>query len=280
MRRAESDLLNLGKVILHILIQAELSNLAERKLALGPAMGKIKDVDLLSLPQLFRLLWSHGLHTQIPLRKLATLDSLVEILLVCIWRAACGLFLRQKASALLRADVDLTVHPRALLVDEFEGVATVSVHMAPAIWDAAIAKRVHDLVNRFRILTEIFPKDGRVVTAAEMACGMSLLRMDQMRKLGGISDEENRCVVLHKVPVAFISAELDGEASWVTSMVMRTTFTTNSRKSDGNGTLFSFSGENVCKTEIVERIGGSVVAVGTTTLCMDNSLGDSFAIKV
>lgn len=101
MRRAESNLLNLGKVILHILIQTELSNLAKRKLALGPAVSEVKDVDLLGLPQLLRLLWSHGLHTQIPLRKLATLNSLVEIFLICIWRATCGLFLRQKASALL-----------------------------------------------------------------------------------------------------------------------------------------------------------------------------------
>lgn len=101
-----------------------------------------------------------------------------------------------------------------------------------------------------------------------------------MRELGGISDEENRCIILHKIPVAFISAKLDREASWVTSMVMGTTFTTDSRKSNGNGTLFSLSGENVRKAEIVERIGGSVVAMGTAALCMDNSLGDSLAIKV
>lgn len=85
MRWAESDLLNLGEIILHVLIQTELSNLAERKLALGPAVSKIKDVDLLSLPQLLGLLWGHGLHTQIPLRKLVTFDGLVEILLICIW---------------------------------------------------------------------------------------------------------------------------------------------------------------------------------------------------
>lgn len=280
MRWAKGYLLNLGKVVLHILIQTKLSNLAERKLALGPAVSKIKDVDLLSLPQLLRLLWGHSLYTQVPLRKLATLDSLVEILLIRIWRAACRLLLRQKTSALLGADVDLAVHPRALLVHELEGVATVSVHVAPAIWDAAVTKRVHDLVNRFRILAEILPKDCGVIAAAEVACGVSLLRMDQMRELGGISDEEYRRIVLHKIPVAFISAELDGEASWVASVVMRATFTTDSRKPDGNGTLFSFSGENVCKAEIVERVGGSVVAMGTATLCMDNSLGDSLTIKV
>lgn len=176
--------------------------------------------------------------------------------------------------------MDLAVHPRALLVDEFKGVATVSVHMAPAIWDAAITKRIHDLVNRFRILAEIFPKDGGVITAAEMACGMSLLSMDQMRKLGRISYEEDWCIVLHKIPVAFIGAKLDREASRVSSMVMRTTFATDGRKSNCEGTLFSFSRENVCKAEIVERIGSSVVAMGATALCMDNSLGDSLTIKV
>lgn len=176
--------------------------------------------------------------------------------------------------------MDLAVHPGALLVDEFEGMAAVSMHMAPAIRDTAITKSIHDLMNGFRVLAEILPKHCRVITATEMTRGMSLLSMNQMRKLGRISDEENRCIVLHKIPIAFISAKLDGEASWVSGMVMRTTFTTNGRKSNCDGALFSFSGENICKAKVIERIGSFVVAVGTTTLCMDYSLRDSLTIKV
>lgn len=111
MRWAECNLLNLGKVVLHVLIQAKLSNLAERELSLGPAVSKIEDVDLLGLPQLLSLLWCHGLHTEIPLRIFAPLNGLVEILLVGIWRPLRRFFLSQESGALLRADVDLAVHP-------------------------------------------------------------------------------------------------------------------------------------------------------------------------
>ncbi|TFB04021.1 hypothetical protein CCMA1212_003891 [Trichoderma ghanense] len=37
----------------------------------------------------------------------------------------------------------------------------------------------------------------------------------------------------------------------------------------------------VCEAEVVvEGVGGSVVAVGAAALCVDDSLGDSFAVKV
>lgn len=176
--------------------------------------------------------------------------------------------------------MDLAVYPGALLVNELEGMATVSMHMAPAIRDTAVAKCIHYLVNGFGVLAEIFPKHGRVITAAKMGCRMPLLSMNQMRKLCRISDEENWCVVLHKIPVAFISAKLDREASGVSSVIMRTAFATNGRKSNCDGALFSFNRENVCKAKVIERFGSSIVAMGTTALCMDYSLRDSLTIKM
>ena len=280
MRWTKGNLLNLRKVILHILIEAKLPNLAKRELSLRPAVRKIKDIDLLRLPQLLSLLRGHGLHAQVPLGELAALDGLVEVLLVGVRRAPRRLLLGQEAGALLRADVDLAVHPGPLLVDELEGVAAEAVHVAPAVGDTAVAKGVHDLVDGLGVLAEVFPEHGGVVAAAQVARGMPLLGMDQVGELGRIPDEEDGRVVLDEVPVALFGAELDGEPARVAGVVVGTAFAADGGEADGDGTFFAFRGEDVCEAEVVEGVGGSVVAVGAAAFGVDDSLGDSFAVKV
>lgn len=46
---------------------------------------------------------------------------------------------------------------------------------------------------------------------------MTLLSVDEMRELGRITQEEHWCVVCNHIPIAFLSAELDGETPRVTS---------------------------------------------------------------
>ena len=50
-----------------------------------------------------------------------------------------------------------------------------------------------------------------------MAGWITLLSMNEMGKLGGITQEKDRCVVCNHVPITLLSAELDGESSRVTS---------------------------------------------------------------
>lgn len=83
-------------------------------------------------------------------------------------------------------------------------------------------------MDRFGVLTEVLPKVGRVIAAAEVACGVSLLGVNQVRKFGRISDEKDGRIVLNKIPVALLGAKLDREASRISSMVVRAAFATNS----------------------------------------------------
>ena len=85
VRWAESDLLDLGEVVDGVLIESELTDLAERELLLWPNVSQVEDVDLLLLPEFLGLLRCHGLNLDTPLGELATLDGLVQVLLRVVW---------------------------------------------------------------------------------------------------------------------------------------------------------------------------------------------------
>ena len=94
-----------------------------------------------------------------------------------------------------------------------------------------------------------------------------------------ISQEEDRSVVGDNIPVAFVSAELDGETTRVSGTVVRTRLATNSRESNSDGALLA-SLEDIGHTEVVKRVGGLVETVGTTTLGVDDTLGDTLSVEV
>ncbi len=113
-----------------------------------------------------------------------------------------------------------------------------------------------------------------------MASWVALLGMNQMWKLRRISDKEDGSIVLNKIPISFGCSELDGEATWVTSMIVRTRLASYGRKSNRHRTLFSLSREDIREAEVVERISRTVITMGTAAFCMDNAFWDTFPIKV
>jgi len=177
--RVEGNLLDLGEVVLDVLVQEELSDLAERELTLRPDMGEIEDVDLLVLPEVLGLLGSHGLDLDVPTREVAVLNGVVQILLMGIRRVVVGILLGNEACTLLGLEVNLSVDPLALLVDELSGVTVVAVHLAPVLRNTTVSHQNHNLVDRFGILRQVVPKHGRVVGMGKMSSGIALLRMDK-----------------------------------------------------------------------------------------------------
>jgi len=148
----EGDLLDLGKVVLDVLVENHLTNLAERELLLWPDVGQVEDVNLLVLPEVLSLLWCHSLNHDIPAWVFTVLDGVVEILLVSIWRVLGRVLLSDETSALLGLEVDLSVNPVTLLVDKLHGVTSVSVHLSPVLWNTTVTHEDHDLVNRLWVL--------------------------------------------------------------------------------------------------------------------------------
>lgn len=100
VRWVESDLLDLGKVVLlvnttftvnkqqwthkSVLVQGVLSDGSERVLLVRPNVSQIEDVDPLLLPSLFGLLLRHDLNLKGPRGEVALLDRLVEVFLSVI----------------------------------------------------------------------------------------------------------------------------------------------------------------------------------------------------
>lgn len=86
-------------------------------------------------------------------------------------------------------------------------------------------------------------------------------------------------LVTDKVPVALTGAELDGEATGVTSIVARARLSTDGREADGEGALRSLL-EQVGNAEVGEVLSALPLAVGTGTLGVDDTLGDTLAVEV
>src|SRR6187549_1015232 len=100
MRRTESNLFNLGEIVLCILVQGELSNLSKWEFKVWPDVSKIEDIDFLCLPELLGLFWCHCLNFDRPFWVVAFFDSFVKIFLRVIWGIVCGVFLSDELSSL------------------------------------------------------------------------------------------------------------------------------------------------------------------------------------
>src|SRR5690242_2344370 len=178
MRRVESNLLNLREVILRVLVQDELSDLTQLELILWPDVCQVEHIDLLLLPQLLGLLGSHGLNADVPAWIFTLLDSLVQVLRRIVRRVVGRIFLGNEAGALLRFEVKLHIHPFSLGIDQLESMATVAVHLAVTIWNTAVAKQNHELVNGFRVLRCIVPEICRIIGVSQMSRRIAFLGVD------------------------------------------------------------------------------------------------------
>lgn len=230
MGRIEGNLLNLCVIVHRILIEEELSNLAERELLLWPNVSKIEDIDLLLCPHLLSLLCCHGLNADIPPGEVTFIDREVEILLRVIWALGRCVLVREELDALLGLEMELGVNPLIILVDQLHCVTSVAIHETITIGNTSVTHEHHDLVDRLRVLRKVIPKNGRIITTSQVGSRITLLRMNEMGKLGWVPKEEDWRVVGHVIPIPFLCSELEGETTRVTCAVRRTFLATHSRE--------------------------------------------------
>src|SRR5258708_30372215 len=125
-----------------------------------PDLGKVEGVEVISLCLQFR----HDLNREAPLRIVAFLDSLKEILGRVIrirTRELNRLFPREILNALLGLQVEF--HPDALVprVDEAERVTGETVHVAVGFRRAPVAEKNLDLMERLGPPPTEIPRHGR-----------------------------------------------------------------------------------------------------------------------
>lgn len=81
------------------------------------------------------------------------------------------------------------------------------------------------------------------VCILQVCLGVTLLGVDEVRELGGVSDEEYRCVIEHPVQVTLFCSQFDSETTGIASRVGRTIFTTNCGETDSCSNLLANSRE-------------------------------------
>lgn len=104
--------------------------------------------------------------------------------------------------------------------------------------------------------------------------------MDEIREFGRITNEKYGCVISGHVPVSFFGVEFDGKTTWISLAISCSFLTTNSGESckDGGSLSNTFEDDSLAKFRNV--MSALEVTVSTSTLSVDNSLGDSFSVEV
>jgi hypothetical protein len=265
MRGREGSLFDLGKVVLWVLVEDKFTERPEWVLLVRPNFGQVKNV----VTEILGLLRCHRLDEDIPRREMLALDSFEEALNTVLWVLSSELDSRGLVESLEAIDgpnVDLCVHERTVGLVPLESMSGVSMLVVVTVWSSTIREKDHDLVNRLRVLAEIVPEH---IGIFQVSLRVTLLGMDEMRELGGITDEEDWGVVEDPVPVSFVSTEFDSEASGITGGIGRSAFTTNRRESDSGLDLLARCVQELIRRDVREAVGNLEVTVSTSTSSMD-----------
>ena len=110
--------------------------------------------------------------------------------------------------------------------------------------------------------------------------GFRLGRMDQVRELDTVLDEEHRDVVADQIPVAFASVETDSESPHVTGGVRRAPRPGHRGKADEGRSVDRRITQDGGTGQFLDRLGQSEGAVGGRTPGVDHSLGDPLVVEV
>ena len=92
--------------------------------------------------------------------------------------------------------------------------------MSESIRCSSIGEQNHDLVLRFWCIS---PKVKSGIRVLNSSLRVTLLGVNEIRKLDRIFDEKYRCVISYHVIVTFLGIKLDGKTARVTIAVVSTT---------------------------------------------------------
>lgn len=180
-----------------------------------------------------------------------------------------SLLVRERLGTADLLKVDLHIVEVAICVDELERVSRVSVHVVVTLRSTTVGEQNHNLVNGLGILAKVIPEHVGIL---EVSLRVTLLGVDEMRELGGVTDEEDGGVVEDPVEVALLSLDLDSEATGVTGGISRARLASDSGEADGDGSTLSDLVEKSSAGEVGDVVGDLNEAVSTGTLGVDDSL--------
>ena len=144
-----------------------------------------------------------------------------------------GFFPYQRVRAEFGLPVKLDQHRLTRLVNKAESVDAEALHHPIAARNRTVRHLPHQHVGRFGHERDEVP-EGVVRTGGlrHLVVWFRLDRMNQIRKLDGVLNEEHRDIVSHQVPIAFVGIELDRKAANIACRILGATLSRDSRKAD------------------------------------------------
>ena len=114
----------------------------------------------------------------------------------------------------------------------------------------------------------------------ERTVGLGFNRVDEVRKLDGVLNEEDGDVVADEVPVAFLGVELHCKATNVAREVERSLASRDGREADEGFCLLANALEDVGARNVGQRFRQLEKAVRTVAAGMHDPLRDALMIEV
>ena len=135
------------------------------------------------------------------------------------------------------------------------------------------------------VVSGISETKSQNVSCADAACGIAVVRlglhrMDEIRELHRVLDEEHRDVVADEIPVAFVGVELDGEAAHIARRVGRAAFAGDRREAHEYRRALAGFGEDRGARQLGERLVALEIAVRARAARMHDALGNALMVEV
>ena len=247
---AEGDLFGLGKEVVWIAIQYESPDGLHRNELLRNELGGVQHVER----ELLRLLLGEHLNAKLPLRVVACLDGFPEIASVEVGIGAGnlhGFVPRQRMRAGLRVPVELHEARFPGFVHEAEGMHAESLHHAKAARYRAVRHYPEQHVRRFGHQRHEVPESVvRRRCLRHRVMRLRLDRVDYIRELHRILNEEHGNVVTYEVPVALVGVELDRKSAHITCSVGRSALTGDRGEADEHRRALAGLREEGCACQL------------------------------
>jgi hypothetical protein len=109
---------------------------------------------------------------------------------------------------------------------------------------------------------------------------LRLGRVDQIRELHAVLDEEHRDVVADQIPVALVRVEFDGEAPNVARRVGRAALADHGREAHEHRSALARFRKQRGARDVRERLVALEESMGGRTAGMDDALRNAFVIEM
>ena len=166
----------------------------------------------------------------------------------------------------------------AVGIDPLECVAGVAIHEAVAIGRSSVREEDAHLVATLRREREEVPEHVRV---RHVGLWVPFLRVDEVRELARVTDEEDRRVVSDHIVVAVFRVELDGEAARVARGICAALLSAHRGETQKERRALAGGGKELGLRELGDlRVGHLEIAMCTGALGMHDTLGNAFTVEV